>query len=138
MTLLKELITRLPKFVSVAPTDSVRTAAKVMTDTNRNAVVIIDGQDMVGIVTERDLVRRVLLGGRDVDQVTAAEIMTEDLVVARQDSSVGAAIVLMRRHHIQHVPVVGHHGTLLAVLALRDLISEEVHEMRDYLALGDG
>lgn len=138
MTLLKDLITKLPKFVSVSPTASVRDAARAMTDSNKTAVIVMDGDDMVGIVTERDLVKRVLLRGLDVDRVTSAEVMTKNLVVADQESSIGSAIVLMRRHHIRHVPVVGRRHTVLAVLSLRDLISEEVDELRDYLALGDG
>ncbi len=138
MTLLGDLLPREPRIVSVPPTATALDAAKAMGEANCGSTIVMDGKRPAGIFTERDLMMRVLLEGRDVDQVQVADVMTSDLVVAKPGDSIGAAILLMHKHHIRHLPVMGKGGALLGVLSFRDLIIEEVKEMRDYIAHREG
>ena len=138
MTLLKDLLAREPRIVSVPPTATVLDAVKAMAEANCGSTIVMDGERPAGIFTERDLMKRVLLQDRDVDQVQVAVVMTTDLVVAKPGDSVGTAILLMDKHHIRHLPVMDEGGTVLGVLSIRDLIREEVKEMRDYIARREG
>ena len=138
MTLLQDLLPHEPRIVSVPTTATVRDAARAMTDANCGSTIVMEGERLAGIFTERDLMKRVLLEDRDVNQVQVADVMTAELVVAEAGNSVGTAILLMRRHHIRHLPVMDEGGTLIGVLSIRDLIREEVQEMRDYIARCEG
>ena len=137
MTLLKDLVARQERVVSVSPMAAVRDAAKAMAEANVGAVAIMDGGQLIGLFTERDLLRRVLLQNLDVDKVQVSAVMTKDLVTARPDDNAATAAKLMREHHIRHLPVVDE-DTLLGILSIRDLIREEVQELRDYIAQRDG
>lgn len=138
MTLLKDLVTRQERVVSVSPMATVRDAAKAMAEANVGCTGIMDGDRLIGIFTERDLLRRVLLQNLDVDKVQVSDVMTKDLVSAKPDDNARTAVGLMRQHHIRHLPVVGEDGILLGMLSIRDLIREEVQEMRDYIARREG
>ncbi len=138
MTLLGDLLPREPRIVSVPPTATVLDAAKAMGEANCGSTIVMDGKRPAGIFTERDLMTRVLLEGRDVDQVQVADVMTSDLVVAKPGDSIRSAVLLMHKHHFRHLPVMGKRGALLGVLSFRDLIGEELKEMRDYLARSEG
>ncbi len=138
MTLLKDLLAREPRIVSVPATATVLDAVKAMAEANCGSTIVMDGERPAGIFTERDVMKRVLLQGVDVDQVQVAVVMTADLVVAKPGDSVGTAILLMGKHHIRHLPVMDEGGTVLGVLSIRDLIREEVKEMRDYIAHREG
>ena len=138
MTLLGDLLPRELRVVSVRPTATVLDAAKAMVEANCGSAIVMDGERPAGIFTERDLMKRVILQGRDVNQVQVADVMTAVLVVANSGDSVGTAILLMRKYHIRHLPVMDEGGTLLGVMSIRDLIREEVKEMRDYIARREG
>ena len=138
MTLLGDLLPRERRIVSVPPTATVLDAAKAMGEANCGSTIVMDGKRTAGIFTERDLMTRVLLQGLNVEQVQVADVMTTDLVVAKPGDSIGAAILLMHKHHIRHLPIMGRRGALLGVLSFRDLIIEEVKEMRDYISRSEG
>ena len=100
-------------------------------------VAIMEGDRLVGLFTERDLLRRVLLQNLNVDKVQVSEVMTKELVTATPDDDAQTAGRLMRQHHIRHLPVVNE-DTLVGILSIRNLIREEVQELRDYIAQRDG
>ena len=137
MTLLKELVARQERVVSVSPMATVRDAAKAMAEADIGSTAIMEGDRLVGLFTERDLLRRVLLQNLNVDSVQVSEVMTRKLVSAKPDDNVQTAGRLMRQHHIRHLPVMDK-DTLLGILSIRDLIWEEIQELRDYIAQRDG
>jgi CBS domain-containing protein len=136
--LLKDLVAKREKIVSVSPTETVRAAAEAMAAANVGCTAVVTADRLVGILTERDLVRRVLVKERNVDQTQVSEVMTKDVVVGKAADQAGTAARLMRENHIRHLPVVDKKGALLGVLSIRDLLREEIHEMRDYIAQSEG
>ena len=138
MTLLKDPVARQERAVSVSPTATVRDAAKAMAEATVGCTAIMDGELLRGMFTERDLLRRVLLKNLNVDQVQVSDVMTREVISAKPDDDVPTAAKLMRGHHIRHLPVIGEDGLVLGVLSIRDLIREEVQEMRDYIARREG
>jgi CBS domain-containing protein len=100
----------------------VRTLAMLMRDRHVGAVVIVKKNRPVGIVTDRDLVCRVMAAGRDPLGLAAKDVMTANVLVAREGAPVGAATELMRSHGIRRVPVVNKKGRLVNVMTLDDLL----------------
>ena len=135
---LKELVANRERIVSVSPVATVRAAAEAMAEANVGCVAVMNANQLVGILTERDLVRRFLIKGLDADRTQVSEIMTKEVVTGKADDHLGTAARLMRAKHVRHLPVVDKKGVLLGVLSIRDLLREEIQDMRDYIGQREG
>lgn len=138
MTLLKDLVNRQRRVVSISAKATVRDAAKAMAEANVGCAAIVQGRRLIGLFTERDVLKRVLLRNLDVDETIVESVMTTAIVSAQAEQRARDASALMQRHHIRHLPVLDAEGLLLGVLSIRDLVQDEVEEMRDYLTFADG
>lgn len=107
--------------VSVLPTDSVFEAASKMMSHGVGAVVIESGGRPEGIVTERDLIRRVLMEGRDPKKVACREIMSKPLVTIDPEASILKAITLMKEKEIRRIVVVKG-GRTVGIVTEKELI----------------
>jgi len=138
MTRLKSIVGRQERVVSISPQATVRDAAKAMAAANVGCAIIMNGPKVVGMFTERDVLKRVLLNNLDVDSVQVGDVMTTELICAGGDHKANDARFLMQRHHIRHLPVLNDEGNLLGVLSIRDLIEDQVREMSDYITMHEG
>ncbi len=111
---------------TLAPQASVRDAACVMTRANCGSVLIMEPPDaLLGILTERDLMTRVLAKGLDPDRATAREVMTPNPLCVPPETLVSDAVVLMLERGFRHLPVVS--GTkILGVFSVRDALPREI------------
>ena len=101
--------------------DTAREAAKQMAEMDIAAIVVTDdGGKLLGIVTERDLTRRVIAGNRDADKVTVGEIMTANPDTLAPGDSALDALELMRTRKYRHLPVVDE-GRVVGMVSIRDL-----------------
>jgi len=128
MNPLRELLNE--AVVSVPPTATVREAAKAMAAANVGCVVILEEGKLVGLFTERDLLKRVMLKDLRTDQVKVAQVMTRKIITAKAGMLATDGRRLLREHHIRHLPVVDRKGDLLGILSIRDLIRDEVRDAR--------
>ncbi len=85
-------------------------------------VVLNDAQQPIGIVTDRDLVERVLAARRDPNATTVGEVMTCEVKTISEDAPIESALSLMRRGRLRRVPVVGEQGKLAGLLSLDDVL----------------
>ena len=114
--------------LSLAPTASVHEAACVMTRANCGSVLIIDhASQLLGIVTERDLMTRVLAKAVDPVSTTVAKIMTHSPMCVKPELKVADAVLLMIEHGFRHLPVVADNGKILGVFSVRDALPREVN-----------
>ena len=114
-------------------------AVRVMATHNVGIVIVVDGEKMVGVFSERDVVRRVVDPGLDPARTPVGDVMTTDLVVADADEDYQSAMRKMDQANIRHLPVVSE-GRLLSMISIRDLIrvdiqdkGEEIRYLREYL-----
>jgi CBS domain-containing protein len=126
---LREVL-RQRRVVSAPPDAAVHAVALIMTKGRIGALPIVDGERLVGIFSERDLMTRVMVPRLDVDQTRVAEVMTREVVTATLDESVDACIDKMRRTGCRHLPVL-EDGRLIGVLSMRDLLRDEIAEQHD-------
>jgi CBS domain-containing protein len=108
------------RVVSVRPDDEVRVAIARMLEENVGSVAVCEEHRLVGIFTERDVLR--LAGeGRDFPEVKVGDVMTRRLFVAEPDDDLTAIAELMQEKRIRHVPVV-QDGNLLGILGIREVL----------------
>lgn len=92
--------------VTVEPQTSVTAVARLMRDQDLGAVLVTDGDELRGLVTDRDLVVRALAEGGDPEQTTVVSACSEDLVTVGPEDDLDHAITLMREHAVRRIPVV--------------------------------
>jgi CBS domain-containing protein len=102
-----------------SPDDTLTDAARKMWKQQTGSLLVMDGDDLVGIVTERDVLKAVAQGTR-LDDVRISEVMSKDLVTVTPGTSLREAAKVMADRWIRHLPVVDA-GTLVGVLSQRDL-----------------
>jgi CBS domain-containing protein len=127
------------QLTSAPPEATVFDVAVTMTKRQVGAIPILDGERIVGIFSERDLMQRVVVTGRDPKTTRVSEVMTRDVVTTTLDESVEASLEKMRRNGCRHLPVVDK-GRVLGVISMRDLLrdelaeqGEEIEHLRTYL-----
>lgn len=118
--------------VTVEPQTSVTAVARIMRDQDLGAVLVTDGDELRGLVTDRDLVIRSVAAGGDPEQTTVAGACSDDVVTVRSDDELDHAVELMREHAVRRVPVVDD-GRPVGIVSLGDLAMERDPES----ALGD-
>jgi len=105
---------------SVAPESTVAEAVEVMNATNVGSVLVMDGARLVGIFTERDVLRRVVGSHMAPEKTRVSEVMTEQLAVMRPTSTVADAMAVVSEKRVRHLPVV-EDGRVLGVISAGDL-----------------
>jgi len=103
---------------------SVRSACKLMSEQGVGAVVVMDGEVIEGIFTERDALKRVLADGRDPDTTTLDDVMSRDMVKLAPDDWAVDALRLMSQVGIRHLLVVDQE-MLIGIISLRDFVGAE-------------
>ncbi|MDE2606718.1 MAG: CBS domain-containing protein [Burkholderiales bacterium] len=113
--------------LSLGPNASVWDAACVMTRANCGSVLVMEPPDrLLGIVTERDLMTRVLARALDPKQTTLAQVMTANPVCVPPDTRVSDAVVIMLERGFRHLPIVGPDRRILGVFSSRDALPREL------------
>ena len=96
-------------------------AARLMRDENVGIVPIVEGEKLVGTVTDRDIVTRVVAEGKTPDSVTVGEIASRELVTIDPQQDLDDALRLMARHQVRRLPVVEEDGKLVGIVAQKDV-----------------
>jgi len=135
MRTVRQLLDGKPSGVHTVDTeDPVRTAIQLMADQFVGALPVLSGGQLVGIVSERDYARKVVLMGRNSSETTVATIMSSPVIQVGPQNSVNDCMMLMTDKRIRHLPVV-ENGRLIGVISIGDcvkaVIDEQRHEIDD-------
>lgn len=120
------------EIVAGRPDETVRTAARRMTEAKCGSILILEGQRLLGIFTERDLLCRVVAAGLDVERTTLAQVMTGDPDTIEADAPVAEAIRRMDEFGYRHLPVMVD-GKPVGVVSIRDLPFADLAAMQPEL-----
>lgn len=102
-----------------------------MRDRQVGALIVVDDMTPVGILTDRDLTVRVLAAGLDPQATRVSQVMTPSPTTIREDDSIQAGVSYMRAGRLRRLPVVGHNGRLVGILALDDVLELVAGELAD-------
>jgi len=109
------------KFITVERDTDVQTAARLMRDRRISSLFVTHGKEIVGILTDTDMVRRVVAAGADTRKTTAEQIMSAPILTIEQNKTVLDANDLMAQTHIRHLGVT-QDGKLVGMISVRDLV----------------
>jgi CBS domain-containing protein len=127
MSTCREVMTREP--ACCQPTDTLVRVAETMKSEDVGAIPIVEGssRQLVGMVTDRDIVVKALATGRSPEQTTVREVMTTDLVTCREDEEISSAVSRMAERQVRRIPVVDRGGSLTGIIAQAD-VATRVHK----------
>jgi CBS domain-containing protein len=117
------------KLCSIDVDKPVAYAAKMMRDEDVGMAPIVEGDRLVGVLTDRDIAVRVVAEGRDPEQVKVTEVASSDLVTLDPQQNLDEALRLMARHQVRRLPVVEEDGRLVGVVAQAD-VAQQADEQR--------
>ncbi len=114
------------QLITCRPEDTIETVAVILTSKKIGALPVRDGdRKLVGIISERDIVRGLSEKGAAVVDLTVRDLMSSDVATCRPTDSIKAVIEIMSRRHIRHLPVV-ENGDLLDILSQRDVMKSRL------------
>ncbi len=114
---------------SVKPDDTIFDSLQMMAEKGIGGVVVMDGENLVGIVTERDYARRVILEGKASKTATVGEIMTKNVRWVSEEQTIDECMALMIERQLRHLPVMKAEE-VIGVVSIRDLVQAVVAEQK--------
>jgi CBS domain-containing protein len=115
----REVMTADPK--TIEPSTPVADAAKLMRDQDVGPIPIVENGSLTGILTDRDIVLRVVAEGKDPSSTTAGEVASRDLVTIDPEQTMDEALRLMAQHQVRRLPVAEEDGRLVGIVAQADV-----------------
>jgi CBS domain-containing protein len=112
------------KLCSIDTDKSVAYAAKMMRDEDVGIAPIVEGDRLVGVLTDRDIAVRVVAEGRDPEQMKVTEVASRDVVTLDPQQDLDEALRLMARHQVRRLPVVEEDGRLVGIVAQADVAQD--------------
>jgi CBS domain-containing protein len=128
------------RLVAVDPGQSVRAATMLMNQHGIGSVLVIEDGSLVGIFTERDVLRRVVAESRPPDRTTVGEVMTSDVICCQPETPLDDVADTMRLRRIRHVPVVEADGHVVGMVSIGDVNAHRfavcettLHQVEEYI-----
>ena len=131
MKTLKQLLSGKHRPLAViSPNDSVFHALRLMSDHDVGALLVLDGERLVGIFSERDYARKVILHGKASKDTPVSEIMTDKVFYVTPDRTVDECMAIMTEKHFRHLPVLDEEQQVAGIVSIGDLVKETISEQQ--------
>jgi CBS domain-containing protein len=114
---------------TITPTASVFEAVRLMAEKNIGALVVLEGEKVVGMITERDYARTIVLMERSSKTTAVRDVMTTPVMYVLPGQTSEACMALMTEHRLRHLPVIDK-GKLIGLISIGDLIKDVVSEQK--------
>ena len=128
--------------VTVQPSETVMAAVHKLAKHDRGSIIVCDDEGkLLGIITERDIVRKCFTSGKDLDKTRIQDVMTTRVIVAKPEDDLSYAINVMKEARIRHIPIVDAQEKAIGIISMRDLLGVQLEEsnttvriLNDYIA----
>jgi CBS domain-containing protein len=117
---------------SVQTDNTVYEALVLMAEKNIGAVLVIDGGELVGIFSERDYARKVILKGRHSDDTTIGDVMTPNVITIAPEATLETCMEIMSEKHIRHLPVMDTEK-LVGIISINDVVSAIIRDQKAHI-----
>lgn len=122
-----------PSVYGIAPTATVLESIRLMAEKGIGALVVMDGEHLAGIVSERDYARKMVLHGRSSVATPVSEIMTRDVITVAPRQNIQECMELMTDRHLRHLPVLDEQGKVVGLLSIGDLVKNVIAEQQSLI-----
>jgi CBS domain-containing protein len=129
MTTIRQILDLKPDIYAIDPDATVLEALKLLAEKNVGALLVMKGEGLVGIFSERDYARRMILHGRSSKETTVREVMTTEVFTISPGASAGECMAYMTDRHIRHLPVIDA-GRVTGVISIGDIVRAVMEDMR--------
>ncbi len=141
MKLIKHLLDRKGRhIISVKPEDSVLDAIRLMAEKGIGSLAVMEDQELLGIMSERDYARKVIIKGRSSESTAVSEIMTVNVFTTSSSETVNDCMSVMTEKKIRHLPVV-EDNVVIGMISIGDLVEaiisdqqEEIEQLEHYIS----
>lgn len=117
-----------PDVITIGPDRTIQDAIECLVEHNIGSLVVVgDGGELAGIITERDILRVCAGGGGRLATTRVAEVMTPKLIVGDADDSIDYVMGIMTQNRIRHLPIIGRRG-LRGMVSIGDVVKVQLHE----------
>ncbi|HLO63979.1 MAG TPA: CBS domain-containing protein [Azonexus sp.] len=131
MKTLKQLLaSRTRPLAVVAPQDTVYHALTVMAQHDVGALLVLDGEQLVGIFSERDYARKIILHGKSSKETLVREIMSDRVAYVTPTTTMDECMALMTEKRFRHLPVLAEDGGVIGMISIGDLVKETISDQR--------
>jgi CBS domain-containing protein len=115
--------------VTVQPSETVMAAVHKLAKHDRGSIMVCDDEGkLLGIITERDIVRKCFTSGKDLDKTKTQDVMTTRVIVAKPEDDLSYAINVMKEARIRHIPIVDAQEKAIGIISMRDLLGVQLEE----------
>jgi CBS domain-containing protein len=125
---------------SITPNATVYEALALMADKDVGSLLVMEGNRLIGMLSERDYARKIILMGRSSLETKVGEIMISTPLTVLPDCSVDEAMRIMTESRVRHLPVIGNNGAVLGIVSIGDLVKwiitshqETIEQLRTYI-----
>ncbi|WP_439556328.1 CBS domain-containing protein [Dyadobacter sp.] len=118
---------------SVTQDNTVFEALELMAAKNIGAVLVLEDEELIGIFSERDYARKVILQGRASRDTLIREVMTSKVITVETMDKIEECMQIMSDKHIRHLPV-NQNGTLVGIISINDIVSAIIHEQKEHIS----
>ena len=131
MRTLKQLIGAKDKRLAfVTPDQTVLRALEIMAEADVGALLVLDGRNLLGVFSERDYARKVILQGKASRNTAVSEVMSDKVYSVTTEQSIEDCMAIMTDKHVRHLPVVDKTGNVLGIVSIGDVVKEIVTEQK--------
>lgn len=117
---------------SVSQNNTVFEALELMADKNIGAVLVLEENELIGIFSERDYARKVILQGRASRDTIIGDVMTSKVITVETDQKIEECMQIMSDKHIRHLPV-NQNGKLVGIISINDIVSAIIREQKNHI-----
>lgn len=128
-TTVRQMLARKAQVLSVLPGATMLEALTLMAEHNVGALLVVDNEQLVGIVTERDYARKIALAGRSSQTTPVKDVMSSQVITVTPSWTADQCMVLMDEKHIRHLPVI-ENDKLVGVISIRDAVKAIIAEQQ--------
>lgn len=134
MKTLKQLLAEKRPLAVVAPGDTVFHALTVMAQHEVGALLVLEGEHLVGIFSERDYARKVILHGKSSKETLVREIMSDRVAYVQPTATIDECMALMTEKRFRHLPVLNEDGGVVGIVSIGDLVKETISAQKFLIA----
>jgi CBS domain-containing protein len=117
--------------IAVPAQTTVLNVLKLMSEKNIGSVVVTENDKYIGLATERDYARKIILMGKHSDETVVSEIMSNDFPKITPESSIDTCMVVMSENNIRYLPVFNAADELCGIVSINDVIYETIHSQKE-------